>query len=338
MVRAIHIDTTNRDLAGRRVVVTGANGFVGRATCRRLLAAGADVWGCVRRADAIGGLPAGVRASVVRDVHDTAAWSDVIRDADAVVHLIARTHMTDDGPGALPEYRRTNVEITRALLAAAIERRVPRFVFTSSIKAVGEGASHAYDETTPCNPADPYGVTKREAELLVHGECWGTETTATVVRPPLVYGPGVGGNLARLIRAVDRGMPLPLGRIGSRRSLIHVDNLADALVRVAAHPHAAGRTLHVADDGSPPTVRELVERIAHHLGRSARLLPVPSTMLRVAGRLLRKSSEVERLVGSLVISTRVIRSRLGWAPPVDAEEGLRETVEWYQRTAIARAA
>lgn len=333
------MNATDRDLQGRTVVVTGANGFVGRATCRRFVAARANVVGCVRRAEAIATLPDGVRGFVVPRMEEPAAWDDVCREAAAVVHLVARTHVTDDGPDALPDYRRTNVGITRALLASAIARNVPRFVFVSSIKSVGEGSDRPYDESTPCSPRDAYGVTKREAELLVHGECWGTGTTSSVVRPPLVYGPGVGGNMARLITAVDRGLPLPLKWIDARRSLVHVENLADALATVTVHPFAAGRTFHVADDGPPPTVRELVERIAAHLGRSPRLLPVPRTILRVAGRLLRKRSEVERLVGSLVVSTRAIRSQLDWSAPVDSDAGLRDTIDWHRRAAlVSRAA
>lgn len=325
--------SASKPLAGRRVVVTGANGFVGRAVARWFSDRGADVVGCIRRRDARDELPIGAEPALVEDPLNSAVWAAVLEGADAVVHLVARTHMTRESADALPEYRRTNVGITRALLAAAIGRQVPRFVFTSSIKAVGEGDGSPYSENATCRPLDPYGATKREAELLVRGECHGTRTTQTIVRPPLVYGPGVKGNFAKLIRAVDRGLPLPLGRVNARRSIVGVRNLADALGTAAVHPDAADRLFHVADPGPAPTVRDLVTAIARQLGRSPRLLPVPEGVLRVAGRVFRRSDAIDRLVNSLEVDATAIRRRLQWRAPFDFEDGLRETVAWHRRLA-----
>ncbi len=334
-------DTANPDttsLAGRRVLVTGANGFVGRSVCRWFLDRGADVVGCVRRPDARLLLPTGTGCEVVADPLERRAWQQVVDDRTTVVHLIARTHVANEGPDALPEYQRTNVEVTRALLVAAVDAGVPRFVFASSVKAVGEGEGSPYSPTSPCRPCDAYGRTKLEAERLVQSECDGTATTQTIVRPPLVYGAGVRGNFERLVRAVDRGLPLPLGLAHARRSLVHVRNLADAIGTIAFHPAAAGRVLHVADEGAAPTVRELVETVARHLGRPARLVPVPTSLLRAVGQLLGRSGAVERLTGSLVLGTRELRELLAWRAPVSFDEGVRDTVEGHRRTTERRGA
>jgi nucleoside-diphosphate-sugar epimerase len=253
---------------------------------------------------------------------------------DSVVHLAARTHvMRDTAADPLAEYRRINVTGTQALAEAAQAAGVRRFIFLSSIKVNGEGTTlRPYSETdAPC-PEDAYGVSKREAELALSAAAADMETV--VLRPPLLYGPGVKGNFLRLMRAIERGMPLPLGSIHNHRSLLYVGNLVDAIMLSLDHPAAAGKTYLVADDEGISTPG-LVRAIAAAMHRPARLLPFPPPLLRFAGAITGKSAAVSRLLGSLQIDSSKIRRELGWQPRHTLKEGLRPTAEWYYRTLAA---
>lgn len=312
------------------LVVTGANGFVGRAVCRRALADGHTVTALVRRP---GECVAGVR-EWVRDVPDfdglASAWPDALR-ADCVVHLAARVHvMQDESSNPDAAFDATNVAGSLCLATAASEHGVRRFVFASSIKAVGEhdaGTPLAEDDTP--DPKDAYGRSKLRAEraLMRLGSSAGLEVV--IVRPPLVYGPGVRANFLRMIDAVARGTPLPLGSVSARRSLVYVDNLADALLRCATDPHAAGECFHVADDDAP-TVSGLLCLIGDVLGKPARLLAVPPSILRVVGKLTGRNAAIDRLTGSLQLDTGRIARVLGWHPPYTTRQGLEATAAWYR--------
>jgi len=317
----------------KHIVVTGAGGFVGRKLCAALLHEAYQVTGLVRRPD---GLLAGVVPWVL-DTDGFAGLADAWRQAgpscDCVIHLAARVHqMRDKAPDAQALYRATNVEATLQVARAARQAGARRFVFVSSIKALGDG-----DRGTPWReddvplPMDAYGSSKREAEeaLFAYGREVGLEIV--VVRPPLVYGPGVRANFLRLLQAVANGVPLPLGAVTAPRSLLYVGNLADALLRCVAHPAAANRVFHVCD-GADMTTAELVRALARLANRPARLIPMPVQLLRLAGRLCGKSDEVERLVSPLRVDGSRIRQELGWYPPYSVEQGLMETVAWYRTT------
>jgi len=314
------------------VVVSGANGFVGRALCRALLDAGHSVTGLVRRGGGcVGGVTEWVDAST--DYSGIAHNWPVALTADCVIHLAARVHVMHD-TAADPDaaFRATNVDGTLRLAAAARQHGVPRFVFVSSIKALGEGDDgQSLREDDSPRPEDAYGRSKRTAEeaLVRLGGETGLETV--IVRPPLVYGPQVRANFLRLMDAIWRGVPLPLGGANARRSVVYVGNLADALVHCAADPRAAGQCFHVADSHAP-TVAELVRALAYHLGKPARLLPVPAVWLRAAARLTGKSAQIDRLIGSLQVDTSHIRAVLGWQPPFSIDEGLAATADWYRST------
>ncbi|GJH02923.1 SDR family oxidoreductase [Paraburkholderia terrae] len=315
-----------------RILVTGANGFVGRATCDLLLAQGHRVIGLVRRA--------GSRASGVEEWVDASgdfsgtddAWPDALVP-DCVVHLAARVHiMKEDAADPEAAFRTTNVDATLRLAAAARQRGVRRFVFVSSVKAVAEGdGGIPLRENAPPRPEDAYGRSKRAAEdaLTRLGNDTGLEIV--IVRPPLVYGPQVRANFLRLMDAIWRGVPLPLGAADARRSMVYVGNLADALAHCATDPRAAGQCFHVADS-DVPTVAELVRSLGRHLGKPARLLSVPPAWLRMAGRLTGRSAQVDRLIGSLQVDTSHIRDVLGWQPPFSTDEGLAATADWYRST------
>lgn len=308
-----------------RLLVTGASGFVGRSVCLRLQQAGHAVRAAVRQSSRCGIRHSGIEVAEVGDIESFPDWSVALAGVDAVVHLVARTHqMHESGTSAevLERYRAINVTGTRHLLAACERSAVRRFVFMSSIKAVGEGQEgHDYHEEDPCRPEDAYGISKREAEELVLAS---TKVAPIVLRPPLVYGPGVKGNLARMIKAVQRGVPLPLGGIRNRRSLVHVENLADAIAVCLEHPQATGEIFHVADE-QPISTPELIGYLSAGLSRPPRLVHVPEWLLRGAGTVLGLGSEFRRLLGSLTISTTKIRDCLDWHPPMTTEEGLRMT-------------
>jgi UDP-glucose 4-epimerase len=312
------------------IIVTGANGFVGRALCHVLLKAGHAVTGLVRR-------PGECVPNVQEWVDDSkdfigldAAWRSELRPA-CVVHLAARVHVMNEGE-AYPDaaFGATNVEGALRVAQAAWRRGVRRFVFVSSIKAVaeGDGGTPLREDTLPA-PQDAYGRSKLAAEqaLARYGEETGLEVV--IVRPPLVYGPQVRANFLRLMDGVWKGIPLPLGAIGARRSLIYVENLAHALLHCATDPRAAGQCFHVADNDAL-TVAELVRSLGHHLHKPARLLPVPTGWLRLAGRLAGRESYIDRLVGSLQLDTTRIRTGLGWQPPYSTDEGLAATALWYR--------
>lgn len=311
-----------------KVLVTGAAGFVGRHLCARLRAAGVTVHEAVRRVE--GAARPGVFA--VGDIGPGTEWGPALEGADAVVHLAARVHMMSDAAAdPLAEYRRVNVEGTLRLARQAAAAGVPRLVFASSVKVNGEGTppGTAWRETDPPAPADPYGVSKHEAEQALAATA-GIETA--VVRPPLVYGPGVGANFLRLMGAVHRGVPLPLGAVDNRRSLVYVENLADVLALCVSHPHAAGGTFLVSD-GPPLSTPELIRALGRALGRRPRLVPVPCALLRGAASLVGRGPAVERLCGSLVVDDSYVRAALDWRPPFDAEAGLARTARAYLEAA-----
>ncbi|KVL17399.1 UDP-glucose 4-epimerase family protein [Burkholderia sp. MSMB1826] len=313
-----------------RLVVTGANGFVGRAVCRRALDAGHTVTALVRRA---GGCIAGVR-EWVHDAADfegvDAGWpADLV--ADCVIHLAARVHvMRDESPDPDAAFDATNVAGTLRLAQAARHHGVRRIVYASSIKAVGESDGGVpLSETARPGPQDAYGRSKLRAEqqLAQFGVSNGFEVV--VVRPPLVYGPAVRANFLRMMDAVARGMPLPLGSIPARRSIVYVDNLADALLQCAIDPRAAGECFHVADDDAP-SVTNLLRLVGDALGKPACLIAVPSVVLRALGALTGRRAAIDRLTGSLQLDTGRITRVLGWHPPYTTRQGLEATAAWYR--------
>jgi len=302
---------------GLTVVVTGAGGFIGLRLTERLLRAGAEVRAAVRRDSAALEALAGrgrLRQVAVGDI-GAADWSSVLAGAQAVVHLAARAHVIrpsqrDDG------FAEINRGATLRLAEAAGRAGVKRLVFVSSAKA--EDAS-----------GDPYSRSKAEAERLLGDASGDLGLECVIVRPPLVYGPGVRANFLRLMRLVDSGVPLPFGHVDNRRSFAFVGNLADALHACIDHPRAAGRTFAVSD-GEDISTPELVRRIARALDRPARLFSVPVPLLALAGRLAGQASAVARLTGSLTVDDSAIRSALDWRAPFSMEQGLAETAAWYR--------
>ncbi|MBI4294361.1 MAG: NAD-dependent epimerase/dehydratase family protein [Betaproteobacteria bacterium] len=312
------------------VLVTGASGFVGARLCAELLARGASVRAPLRRPGALAPRT-GLETFAIEDLASSPIDPKWLAGVDAVMHLAGFAHRFKGDPGAdADSIRRINVEATEVLARAAAKARVRRFVYASSIKVNGEdsgtGSFSAGD--TP-GPRDEYGRSKLAAETILRrlaGEC-GMEIV--IVRPPLVYGPGVKANFLRLLEAVDRGLPLPLAGLQNRRSLVHVGNLADALIACACRSAAAGKTYLVCD-GEDVSTAELISRIAAALGRQARLFPFPLALLRLAARGAGKLPEIERLTGNLVLDGGPIRKDLLWRPPFTLQQGLAETAAWFR--------
>jgi len=313
------------------VLVTGANGFVGTALCKKLLSKGFYVRGAVQL-EKTSFLPEKVAPVHIKSIDSDTKWGDALAGIDTVVHLAARVHVMDDSSSdPLTEYRKVNVEGTKFLAVAAANAGVKRFVYISSIKVNGEGKSAAYTEDDEVSPRDHYGVSKWEAEQELNKIADKTDLETVILRPPLVYGPGVKANFMRLVSLVKLGIPLPFRYINNCRSLIYIGNLIDAIITCMTNPNAAGKT-YLVSDGEDVSTPELIRRIGAASGRRALLLPVPVWIMRMAGWITGKYDEVERLVGSLTVDISKICKELEWKPPYAMKYGLRETAKWYKKT------
>lgn len=303
-----------------KAMVTGATGFVGVALSARLTASAYRIVPAVRNKS---GLPHEV---VVGNLNVSTDWRSALADCDTVVHLAARVHvMADPAKDPLALYRETNTEATRNLARQAANAGVKRFVFVSTIKVNGEGREAPYREIDVPVPEDAYAISKWEAEQGLQRIARETGLEVVILRPPLLYGPGVKANFLHLMKTVKKGWPLPLASIHNRRSLLYLGNFIDAIQLCVEHPAAAGQTF-LLDDGKAVSTPDLVRAVAHAIGRPARLLPMPVGVLRLAGGLLGKREAVERLTGSLFVDSSAIRTRLGWTPPFSMAAGLAATV------------
>jgi nucleoside-diphosphate-sugar epimerase len=268
---------------------------------------------------------------VVGDVGPETCWREALRYVSVVVHLAARTHvLRETATDSMSAYRRVNVKGTERLARAAVEAGVKRMVFVSSIKVNGERTeTQPLRETDEPRPEDAYGKTKWEAEQTLWRIAERSELEVTVLRPPLVYGPGVKGNFLALVRAIDKGLPLPLASVNNKRSLIYVGNLVSAIIACVRDGRSSGQTFLVSD-GEDVSTPEIIRRIAHALGRRPRVFPIPLSLLRMGGRLLGKGDQVARLTDSLQLDNGFLARELGWLPPYTLDHGIAETVRWYR--------
>lgn len=310
------------------VFLTGATGFVGGAILRRLIADDFSVTAAVRAdSQAIEG-----QVSTVRfDALETASWQNELAGKSVVVHCAARVHvMNDIETDPLDAFRRVNVQGTLNLALQAAEAGVRRFVFVSSVKVNGEGTEPGKPYTAQDSPApgDPYGVSKLEAEQGLLALAAATGMEVVIIRPVLVYGPGVKANFLNMMRWLDKGVPLPFGAIHNARSLVALDNLVDLIVTAMTHPAAANQTFLVSD-GEDLSTTQLLRRMAAALGKSANLLPVPSWVLSGAANMLGQRSLSQRLCGSLQVDIEKTRSLLQWTPPVLVDEALKGAAAHY---------
>jgi len=277
-------------------------------------------------------LPKGATFVQVGDLSSDNDWRTTLSGIDTLIHTAARVQMMRDTVSdPLTEFRHVNVKGTVNLARQAASAGVRRFIFISSVKVNGEESPKPYSESDAPAPQDAYGISKWEAEQALRGVEKETGREGVVIRPPLVYGPGVKANFLSLIRAVNRGIPLPIAGIMNKRSLLFLGNLIDAIVTCIDRKEAAGKT-YLVSDGEDVSTPELVRRMGDALGRKAWLLPAPQGLMRLAGRLLGKTSAVDRLLGSLTVDISRIRSELNWSPPYTMEQGLKETAEWFKNS------
>lgn len=313
-----------------RVAVTGANGFIGRHLVLSLLESGHEVCAIIRSETAAARLPEGADVRLISDPHSTQCWEDALAQSDTVIHLIGLAHAAArDKSDLMMRFRETNVEVTERVVEACIDRDVQRFIYLSSIKAVGEGALTAYIEESPCLPENSYGKSKREAELLILERSRGTAIEASIVRPPVVYGPGGKGNILRMMKLVRNPLPLPIRCLTAKRSMVYVGNLVDALCCMVDAEQPVQGVFHISDAEEPLTTRETFLELGRLMGKRIFEVPLPGSLLRVMGRLVGMREEADRLTRSLTTQGLRLTHDLGWRPPYSMQEGLSATVQWF---------
>lgn len=317
----------------KNILVTGATGFVGRALVRRLGEIGHPSTAALRRQADF--LPLSTARVEVPDLSATTDWSAALKSQDLVIHCAARVHiMIESSADPLAAFRSVNVDGTLNLARQAAEAGVRRFIYLSSVKVNGEStpAGKPFRADDVAAPEDAYGQSKHEAEVGLRDLSLRSGLEVVIIRPPLVYGSGVKANFARLMRAVHRGWPLPLGAIDNRRSLVALENLVDVVAACVEHPAAANETFLVSD-GEDLSTTQLLRRIGCALGKPAKLIPVPMSLLKLAGSLTGREDAIERLCGSLQVDIRKTQELLGWSPPLSVDEGLKRAAEEYLREA-----
>ncbi|MSQ68998.1 MAG: NAD-dependent epimerase/dehydratase family protein [Gammaproteobacteria bacterium] len=316
-----------------RVLITGANGFVGTHLCPLLAARGHEVIAAVR---APGVTVVGAsRTLAVGDIHALTDWRAAVAGCAGVIHLAARAHRGEPSNAAARQaFKRINLAGSAGLIAAALEAGIGRCVFLSSSKVYGErspldanGLPQAFQADSPLQPSGPYGESKAGAEAVLAARCGASNTPLIILRPPLVYGPGHKANLLALMQAIARGWPLPLAAIHNQRSLIYVGNLVTALA-LALESTTTGTRYYPLSDVELSTP-DLVRALARGLQRPARLVPVPTALLRLAGMLTGRRAAIARLTDSLLIGRAEISRDLGWSAGTSLRDAMRLTGEWF---------
>jgi len=310
-----------------KVLVTGASGFVGSAVVHQLsMHTDKHTVAAVRRKSE--GRPQNYQETVVGDLNASTDYSDVFEGVNVVIHAAARVHvMSDDASDPLTEFRKLNVDGTLNLARQAAQAGVKRFIFISSIKVNGERTqSKPFTPNDVISTNDPYGLSKWEAEQGLFALAEETGMEVIVIRPPLIYGPGVKANFLKMIQWVQKSVPLPLGAVANKRSLIALDNLVSFIIHCIDHPKAANEVFLVSD-GEDVSTPELLRKVARASGKQARLIPVPVRLMHFAARLLGLGDIAERLFGSLQVDSSKARDLLGWKPVINMDEQLKKTVE-----------
>jgi nucleoside-diphosphate-sugar epimerase len=312
------------------IFVTGASGFVGHTVCERVLNLGMKVRGSYRSTSSQSRVPEGVEKIHIPSVDGATDWSSALPGVNVIVHTAARVHvLRDSAADPLTEFRRVNVAGTLTLARQAVDAGVRRFIFVSSIGVNGaETFEVPFTAEDKAAPHLPYAISKYEAELGLRQLAQETGLEVVIIRPPLVFGPAAPGNFNKLLVFVYRGIPLPLGAIHNRRSLVALNNLVDLIVTCLNHPAAANQTFLVSD-GDDLSTTELLRRTAAALGRPARLIPVPVLVFRAVARLLGRANFAQQLCGSLQVDISKTRNLLGWTPPVSVDDTLKQTARHF---------
>lgn len=313
-----------------KVLVTGASGFVGRAVIDALIdqpQSPFEVLAAGRGPESVSNLPCKYVGGL--ELTSDNGWLKAFAGVDVVVHCAARVHIMKDAAGdPLAEFRRVNVEGTLRLAKMAAQAGARKFIFLSSVKVHGESTTHRepFRDSEELAPKDPYAVSKVEAETELQVFCESHNLDLVVVRPPLVYGPGVKGNFLSLLKVCRSSIPLPFGALANRRSMIYVHNLAHFLVCCISSPEAA-RQAFLVSDGEDLSMAELLSKLRWLCGNKPLLIPVPVLLFRLVGALTRKGAVVDRLAGSLQVNSSKAGHLLGWVPPYSVAQGLKATVD-----------
>jgi nucleoside-diphosphate-sugar epimerase len=313
-----------------RILVTGANGFVGKSLCLELFRRGYSIRAAVRDQD---NSVLNVETVSVGQININTDWREALSGVDVIVHLAARVHVMNDNvtDEGLAEFRKVNVEGTLNLARQAVDAGIKRFIFISSVKVNGEETIPGLPFTAEDEPApmDAYGISKREAEDALRRLANETGIETVIIRPPLVYGPGVKANFHNMMRYLDKSIPLPLGAIQNQRSLVALDNLIDLIITCTHHPAAINQTFLVSD-GEDVSTPVLLKHMAIALGNKARLIPIPCNVIKYCAYLIGKRTIAQRLCGSLQVDISKTHQLLEWTPPVKLDDALHNTAKFYK--------
>ena len=312
-----------------KILITGATGFIGKSLVTQLLAENYLLSAAIRNTSNC--MSPDIQQIPVGDLSTNTDWGNALSDIDIVIHLAARVHVMDDTSlDPLAKFREINTEGTLNLARQAASNNISRFIFLSSIKVNGENTDFRkpFTKDDKHKPSDPYGLSKYEAEVGLKAIADNTGMEVVIIRPPLVYGPNVKANFKSMVSWLDKGIPLPLGSIHNKRSLVALDNLVDLIITCIKHPSAANQTFLASDDEDISTT-ELLQRMAKALGKPARLIPIPSSLLNAGAALLGKRDIAQRLCGSLQVDINHTKQTLCWKPPVSVDEALQKTADAY---------
>lgn len=312
----------------RFVFITGANGFIGRALCTKMIENGCKVKGVFRKTSEINTLPAGIEKVYLDSIDSCNFIEQDFSGVDAVVHLAACAHVMKDFPDSLETFRKINVQGTQRLAQIAAKSGVKRFIFISTVKVNGEENSERYAENDIPAPRDAYGKSKLEAEYLLARIARETGMEVVILRPPLVYGPGVRANFENLIKIACCGLPLPFKNIRNLRSFIYLGNLVDAISICITHPSAAGETFMLSD-GHDISTPDLIKIIASAMHAKPFLFSLRIDILEILCKIMGRGKDIKKLTATLLVDSSKIRNMLGWHPPFSIEEGIRETIKYY---------
>lgn len=306
------------------ILVTGANGFVGKALCAHISNQGFNPYGLLRKKQENLNVK---KQFIVEDFLKHSDWKSILNGMDAVIHTAGLAHVKGRPD---KDYYEINTEITKKLALECVKHDVKRFVYISSIH-VHESSACSYILTpqSPFNPQTAYGRSKLLAEQALREIEMHSRLEVVVLRPPLVYGPKVLGNVLTLLKSIQKGIPFPFARVKNKRSIVFLQNLVDALVLCASHPEASGNTFLISDD-KPLSIEDLIQGLANGMGKSANLFYLPKTFLEIPFKLIGKSEYLKKITGSLQLDSSLLQTKLGWKPIVSVEEGLRETARSFQ--------
>lgn len=316
----------------KKILVTGANGFIGQSLCSDLVKRGYFVRGTVRSRSKIEQCLTCSEHIIVDDIGPETFWDEVLKDIDIVIHLAARVHvMKEKASDALFEYRKVNLEGTKRLSEKAANAGVQKFIYLSTVKVNGEKTHYKpFTEEDLAFPEDEYGISKMEAEQALRKIADATSMQIIVLRIPLVYGPGVKGNFLRLLDLVKKGIPLPFANLTNKRSFLYLGNLVSA-ISICIDVSISSFEIFLVNDDRSFSTTELIELIASKMKKHIFFIPVPLVLIKLAAKILKKTKEVDRLFSSLVIDGSKIRNSLKWQPPFTAENGIDKTVLWYNK-------